>query len=87
MKFSSIKAFLGGLKLPEFLSTPNEVHALIEGIADGYCPWQSRYEPTDKLVESIRKEHHYYSAGTVVGFATFIFSVAGAVSLVLGVIV
>ena len=68
-----------------FLNTPEEWHTLVIGLGDGYCPWQKRYKPTRKMISIIRKEIHYYNTGVAVGFALLIFSIAGAVALVLGV--
>ena len=78
--------FLGGIDFKDFLNTHQEWHALVEGFGDGFCPWDNRYEPTDELKADIRKEHHYYTAGSAIGFVTLIFSIAGAVRVVLGAI-
>lgn len=75
-----------GLHFKEFLNKWEEWHAIVEGFGDGFCPWDSRYEPSEELKAEIHKEHHYYIAGTAIGFASLIFSIAGAVRLVLGAI-
>ena len=81
-----IKRIIKRIGLEEFMNTPQERHAFMEGIGDGFCPWENRYKPTKQLEADIRREHHYYTAGTVIGFATLIFSIAGAVRLVLGAV-
>jgi len=81
-----ITEFLGGIEPGNLLSNCKEWHAFVEGVGDGFCPWDSKYEPSDKLAEDIENEHHYYSFGTVIGFAGLIFAVAGAVRIVLIVI-
>lgn len=81
-----IAKFLGGIDLKDFLSNCKEWHAFVEGVGDGFCPWDSRYEPSEELEKDIVNEHHYYSFGTVIGFTSLIFAVAGAVRLVLGAI-
>ena len=80
--------FLGGIfnNFRDCLNSSQEWHAFVEGVGDGFCPWENRYEPTDELKADIRKEHHYYTAGTVIGFAALIFAIAGAVRVVLGAI-
>lgn len=75
-----------GVDFKNFLSTPQEVHAFVEGIGDGFCPWGSAYEPSEELKADIRKEHHYYTVGSAIGFAVLIFAIAGAVRLILGAI-
>ncbi len=82
----NIKGFFGWFNPANFMDTYQEWHAFVEGIADGFCPWQSRYDPNEELKQDIESEHHYYSAGTVIGFAAFIFAIAGAVRLVLEVV-
>jgi len=79
---SRLSRFFGGINIKEFMSTSSELHAFVEGLGDGYCPWESRYGMSDELSDNIMKEHHYYSFGTVVGFAGLIFSIAGAVRIV-----
>lgn len=69
-----------------FMNTPDEWHTVVEGLGDGYCPWQKKHEPTAKMKKIIRKEHHYYNGGMAVGFALLIFSVALAVRLALGAV-
>ena len=76
--------FLGGIGFKNFLDTHQEWHALVEGFGDGFCPWGSAYEPSSKLAEDIRNEHHYYTAGSAIGFIALIFAIAGAVRLVIG---
>jgi len=68
-----------------FMDTPEEWHTVVIGLGDGYCPWKKLYEPTRKMKKTIQKEIHYYNFGITVGFALLIFSIAGAVALVLGV--
>lgn len=69
----------------EFMNDYQELHAFIEGIAEGFCPWLSRFEPDDELKRDIESEHHYYAFGMVIGFAGFIFAIAGAFRMVIGV--
>lgn len=63
--------------------TPAEWHAFVEGLADGFCLTGPRYklwnEGAINLLESLRKEHHYYNAGRAFGFAGFILLIAGMV--------
>ena len=73
-----------GIDFKNFLSNPQEWHAFVEGFGDGFCPWGTNYEPSEELKADICKEHHYYTGGSAVGFATLIFSIAGAVRLVVG---
>lgn len=68
------------------MNTYKEFHAFIEGIGDGFCPWDSNYRPSEELIKDIQDEHHYYTFGTIIGFAALIFAIAGAVRLVLVVI-
>ena len=82
----NIRRILKWLGLGDLMNTSQERHAFVEGIGDGYCPWDNHYEPSDELKAGIRKEHHYYNAGTAIGFASLIFSIAGAVRLILGAI-
>jgi len=68
---------------------PQEWHAFIEGLADGFCLSKSHYQLWDKsegdinLLESLRKEHHYYNAGRALGFAAFILLITGMVILLI----
>jgi len=83
---SRIAKFLGGIDPSDFLSDCKEWHAFVEGVGDGFCPWDTKYEPSKELRKDIQDEYHYYSFGTVIGFAGLIFAVAGAVRLVLGAV-
>lgn len=69
----------------EFMNDYQEWHAFWEGIAEGFCPWESRFEPTEELRKDIEGEHHYYVFGMIIGFAALIFSIAGAVRIILQV--
>ena len=77
------KKVLQWLNPAEFMNTYQEWHAFVEGVSEGFCPWDSRYEPSDELSKDISDEHHYYVFGIAVGFAVFIFAIAGAIRLVL----
>lgn len=81
-------AFLGRIfkNLGECLSTHEEWHALVIGFGYGYCPWTPAFPISAVLRGQVIKEHHYYMVGTVLGFAGFIFTIAGAVAYVLGVV-
>lgn len=66
-------SLLGGIKLKQFLSDYKEWHALVEGLCDGFLPFNNRYEPSKTLKEDIQNEHHYYRTGVVLGFIAFVF--------------
>jgi len=63
---------LNGIDFKEFLNKPGEVHALVEGLCEVLCPWPARYRPSSKLLESLKKEHHYYVFGRVMGVIAWI---------------
>lgn len=81
-----LKAVLKKINPAEFMNDYQEVHAFVEGIAEGFCPWISRFEPSSELQKDIESEHHYYVFGMIIGFAGFIFAIAGALRIVLQVV-
>lgn len=82
---SKLKDFLTWLDLSNCMNTPQERHAFIEGLADGFCLSKSYYMLWDQgkddinLLESLRREHHYYNAGRSLGFAAFVVLVSGMI--------
>ena len=80
-----VRKVLSKLDPAEFMNDYQEWHAFWEGVAEGFCPWLSRFEPDEKLQKNIESEHHYYAFGMVIGFAGFIFAMAGAFRMVVGV--
>jgi len=79
----NMKGFFSWFDIRNFLDVPQEWHAMIEGIAEGITLGKLKYEPTRRLRRDLRKEHHYYAAGAGIGIIILIFSIAGAVRLVL----
>ena len=77
------KKVLQWLNPAEFMNTYQEWHAFVEGVSEGFCPWDFKFEPNAELKKDIEDEHHYYVFGIVIGFAAFIFAIAGAIRLVL----
>lgn len=51
----------------EFMNTYQEWHAFVEGLCEVVCPWKARYEPSEELLNDLKREHHYYQAGRAVG--------------------
>lgn len=80
------KAVLNKLNPAEFMNDYQEWHAFWEGIAEGFCPWHQHFEPSEELQKDIESEHHYYAFGMIIGFAAFVFAIAGAFRIVLMII-
>jgi len=84
--------FIGGINFKEFLSDYKEWHAFVEGFSEGFCPRKAKYEPWDEgnededLLKSLRKEHHYYNAGRVLGVMAFIVLITGMIVWILSLI-
>ena len=82
-------SILNWLRLSNVMDHAGEWHAFIEGASDGFCRQRTDYKPYDSgnedenLLESIRKEHHYYSAGKGCGFWLLIATVA---AMIMGII-
>jgi len=57
-----------GINFKEFLSEYQEWHALVEGICEGFTLGRIKLRLTGDLLKALRKEHHYYVAGCVLGF-------------------
>ena len=62
--------FLGGIfkNLKEFVSDHREWHAVVNGLADGFCPWRPRHEPDKERLSQITSEYHYYNGARGLGF-------------------
>ena len=75
--------FLKGLHLSHCLDTIEEWHALVQGFGETFCPWEPR-RPflSDGLATEIRDNHHYYTAGRALGFASLILFSVLAVALI-----
>ena len=68
--------------IKEFLSTPEEWHALVEGFCEVVCFWPSRYLMSDELENDLLDEHHYYIFGRVLGFGALIGIIIGLVKVI-----
>jgi hypothetical protein len=79
---NSDREFLKGVRPSTFLSTPEELHALVIGLCEVLCPWPpgirlpsgSRTRTTDtahgeddNLNRIIHSEYHYYLLGRALG--------------------
>lgn len=54
--------------IKEFLSTPDEVHALVIGLAEVVCPWPPLHRILSwDYADRLRKEYHYYVTGRALG--------------------
>ena len=69
-----------------FLNTPEEWHSAVIGLGEGYCPWEKRIKASVEVKRMVKKEYWYYIAGTAMGFALLILSIAAAIALVIRVI-
>ena len=56
----------------EFMNTPAEWHAFVEGFCETFCFWRANYEPSKELLKDLKGEHHYYAFGRVVGFISVV---------------
>ena len=74
-------SFCGGIKLRQFLSEYQEIHALMEGFADGFLHWRGKHEPDAERKKDIQAEHHYYNIGRVSGFACLILFLVAMIKL------
>ena len=65
--------FLKGIRFSHCLDTIEEWHALVQGFCETFCPWEPR-RPfiSEDLATEIRDNHHYYTAGRVLGFASLV---------------
>lgn len=57
----------GNTRLSTFLNTYDEWHAFAEGFCEVLCPWPARYQPSEDLLDALRREHHYYAFGRALG--------------------
>jgi len=61
------------MRLSEFMNACDEWHAFWIGAFEILCPFPRRYKiVSDELAEALRKEHHYYLLGRVVGLLCWI---------------
>ena len=67
MSYVDPKGFLKGLEIRHFLDTHQEWHALVIGFCEVLCPWPARYQPSEKLLNDLKGEHHYYVFGRAMG--------------------
>jgi hypothetical protein len=58
---------LKGIRLSAFLDCYQEWHALVEGFCEVLCPWPPRHKLSGQLLDDLKKDHHYYVFGRVLG--------------------
>ena len=59
--------FLKGIKPSTFLSTHQEWHAFVIGFCEVLCPWPAKHELSEKLLDDLKGDHHYYMFGRAIG--------------------
>jgi len=69
--------------IPWFLNWFGEWHAVVQGFADGFCPWPARHKMHETLFKEVSTEHHYYNGGRAVGFAALLVLVAALIRWIL----
>ena len=57
-----------GINFKEFMNDYQEWHAFVEGFSETFCFWRARHELSGELLKDLKREHHYYVFGRVVGF-------------------
>lgn len=62
--------------------TPGEIHAVIIGAAETFCPWPPRIPYQYEYREAILQEYHYYMAGRASGFITLMLFLTALAKLV-----
>lgn len=78
--------FLGGIDFHNFLSNHEEWHAMVEGFTEGFCWRSSKHQFADQLLEELKGEHHYYSAGRTLGLASAILLATGMLVWIIGAV-
>jgi len=75
-------AVFKGIKLAEFLNTPEELHALVIGLAEVVCLFPPRHKiMTWQKQYALYDEYHYYALGRVLG----VFVLLGIAAIIKGV--
>lgn len=66
----------------QFLSEPEEIHALVIGLCEILCPWPATWltPSTDRLNELL-SEYHYYALGRGLGILAWL-GIAAAIKAV-----
>ena len=52
--------------------TPDELHALLIGAVETFCPWTPRHPMSLEYNSPLKLEYHYYLAGRAAGFITLL---------------
>ena len=50
------------------MTTPDELHALLIGAAETFCPWPANIAMHSNYPSPLKGEYHYYLVGRGIGF-------------------